>query len=179
MLCLKAKLYHAQLHAEKIHMKKIHEKRNMGKWKPLCPKFSPREKQKYEKLFEWKDKEESLEEDGYKHCFVGHSFTRKLPEYERFIRPMGLCFKKAHVTHPELKAPFACQYLALKGIAVIKAFIVISKKQHFIVTKGAVIETNVNELGLVTQGGKVIWEKYAQITSNPENDGFINAVLLV
>jgi hypothetical protein len=25
------------------------------------------------------------------------------PKYERFIRPMGLRFKKAHVTHPELK----------------------------------------------------------------------------
>jgi len=62
---------------------------------------------------------------------------------------------------------------------VIKAFIVISKKQHFIVTKGAVTEANVNELGLVTQRGKVIWEKYAQVTSNPENDRFINAVLLV
>ena len=62
---------------------------------------------------------------------------------------------------------------------MITAFTVISKKQHFIVTKGAVIEANVNELGLVTQGGKVIWGKYAQVTSNPENDGFINAVLLV
>jgi ribosome biogenesis protein NSA2 len=36
-------------------------------------------------------------------CFVGDSFTRKAPKYERFIRPTGLRFKRAHVTHPELQ----------------------------------------------------------------------------
>lgn len=54
-----------------------------------------------------------------------------------------------------------------------------------------------SELGLVTQSGKVVWGKcsvklrvfyyvpsrstgkYAQVTNNPENDGCINAVLLV
>jgi ribosome biogenesis protein NSA2 len=35
-----------------------------------------------------------------KPCYVGESFTRKPPKYERFIRPMALRFKKAHVTHP-------------------------------------------------------------------------------
>ncbi|KAA8541551.1 hypothetical protein F0562_022703 [Nyssa sinensis] len=35
------------------------------------------------------------------------------------------------------------------------------------------------ELGLVTPAGKVVWGKYAQVTNNPENDGCINAVLLV
>ncbi|KAJ8625475.1 hypothetical protein MRB53_034005 [Persea americana] len=38
---------------------------------------------------------------------------------------------------------------------------------------------NVSELGLVTPAGKVVWGKYAQVTNNPENDGCINAVLLV
>ena len=33
--------------------------------------------------------------------FVGEGFTRKPPKYERFIRPTGLRFKKAHVCHPE------------------------------------------------------------------------------
>ena len=89
-------------------------KQKVGKWKSFCPQFSPREKQKHEKLFEWKDKEESLEEDVYKHCFVGHGITRKLPEYERLIRPMGLCFKKDHVTHPELKAGFCLPVLGVK-----------------------------------------------------------------
>lgn len=37
-----------------------------------------------------------------KHTFVGEGFTRKPPKYERFIRPMALRVKKAHVTHPEV-----------------------------------------------------------------------------
>ena len=44
---------------------------------------------------------------------------------------------------------------------------------------GTIIEVNVSELGLVTPGGKVVWGKYAQVTNSPENDGCINAVLLV
>ena len=41
------------------------------------------------------------------------------------------------------------------------------------------MEVNVSDLGLVTQSGKVVWSKYAQVTNNPENDGCINATLLV
>ncbi len=48
-----------------------------------------------------------------------------------------------------------------------------------VITKGAIIEVNVSDLGLVTQTGKVIWSKYAQVTNNPELDGCINGVLLV
>lgn len=48
-----------------------------------------------------------------------------------------------------------------------------------VLTKGTVIEVNVSDLGLVTTNGKVVLSKYAQITNNPENDGCINAVLLV
>ncbi|KAL9576579.1 MAG: hypothetical protein Q9212_006983, partial [Teloschistes hypoglaucus] len=38
-----------------------------------------------------------------KPTFVPPNFTRRPVKYERFIRPMGLRYKKAHVTHPELK----------------------------------------------------------------------------
>lgn len=48
-----------------------------------------------------------------------------------------------------------------------------------VLTKGTIIEVNVSELGLVTAGGKVVWGRYAQVTNNPENDGCLNAVLLV
>lgn len=50
---------------------------------------------------------------------------------------------------------------------------------HTPMPQGTIIEVNVSELGLVTPGGKVVWGKYAQVTNNPENDGCINAVLLV
>ncbi len=48
-----------------------------------------------------------------------------------------------------------------------------------VITKGTIIEVNISELGMVTAGGKVVWGKYAQVTNNPENDGCINAVLLI
>lgn len=46
--------------------------------------------------------------------FVGPSFTRKPPKYERFIRPTGLRFTKCNVTHPELQATFQLQILGVK-----------------------------------------------------------------
>ncbi|KAM0684833.1 Ribosome biogenesis protein, partial [Conglomerata obtusa] len=49
-----------------------------------------------------------------KPCFVGDNFTRKPPKYERFIRPMAMRFKKAHVTHPELKATFSLPIIGVK-----------------------------------------------------------------
>lgn len=106
--------------------------------------------------------------------YVGEDFTRKPPKFERFIRPMGLRFKKAHVTHPELKATFCLPMIGVKKNPQSPMY-----TQLGVITKGTIIEVNVSELGLVTQGGKVVWGKYAQVTNNPENDGCINAVLLV
>jgi len=106
--------------------------------------------------------------------FVGEGFTRKPPKYERFIRPMALRFKKANVTHPELKASFQLDILGVKKNPQSPTY-----TQLGVITKGTIIEVNVADLGLVTQTGKVVWGKYAQVTNNPENDGVINAVLLV
>ena len=47
-------------------------------------------------------------------CYVPDDFTRKMPKYERFIRPMAMRFKKAHVTHPELKATFCLPIIGVK-----------------------------------------------------------------
>lgn len=109
-----------------------------------------------------------------KACFVGESFTRKPPKFERFIRPMALRYTKAHVTHPELKATFCLPIIGVKKNPSSALFTSLG-----VMTKGTVIEVNISELGLVTQGGKVVWGKYAQVTNNPENDGCVNAVLLV
>merc|ERR1719230_719663 len=46
--------------------------------------------------------------------FVGDDFTRKPPKFERFIRPSALRFKKAHVTHPELKMTFHLNIVSVK-----------------------------------------------------------------
>lgn len=107
-----------------------------------------------------------------KATFVGDGFTRKPPKYERFIRPMALRYKKAHVTHPELGATFQLPIIGVKKNPQSPLY-----TQLGVLTKGTVIEVNVSELGLVTSGGKVVWGKYAQITNNPENDGCINSVV--
>ena len=86
----------------------------------------------------------------------------------------GLRFNKAHVTHPELKATFQLDILGVKKNPNGQTYTSLG-----VMTKGTVIEVNVSELGLVTPAGKVVWGKYAQVTNNPENDGCVNAVLLV
>lgn len=106
--------------------------------------------------------------------FVGDNFTRKPPKFERFIRPMALRFKKANVTHPELKTTFQLAIIGVKRNPQSSLYTGLG-----IITKGTILEVNVSELGLVTQSGKVVWGKYAQVTNNPENDGCINALLLV
>lgn len=106
--------------------------------------------------------------------FVGAGFTRKPPKYERFIRPMALRVKKAHVTHPELQSTFHLDILGVK-----KNPQGATHTNLGVVTRGSIIEVNVSELGLVTATGKVVWGKYAQVTNNPELDGCVNAVLLV
>ena len=106
--------------------------------------------------------------------YVGNNFTRKPPKFERFIRPNALRFKKANVTHPQLKTTFMLDIISVKKNPQSVLYTGLG-----VITKGTIIEVNVSELGLVTQGGKVVWGKYAQVTNNPENDGCINADLLV
>lgn len=109
-----------------------------------------------------------------KATFVGEGFTRKPPKLERFIRPSGLRFKKAHITHPDLKATFHLPILGVKKNPQSPMY-----TQLGVLTKGTIIEVNVSDLGMVTTGGKVVWGKYAQVTNNPENDGCVNGVLLL
>ncbi|KAF3387924.1 Ribosome biogenesis protein nsa2 [Talaromyces pinophilus] len=109
-----------------------------------------------------------------KPTFVGQDFTRRNPKFERFIRPMGLRYKKANVTHPELGVTVQLPILSVKKNPQNPLY-----TQLGVLTKGTVIEVNVSELGLVTTSGKVVWGKYAQVSNNPDLDGTVNAVLLV
>uniref|UniRef100_A0A2I2YGD4 Ribosome biogenesis protein NSA2 homolog n=1 Tax=Gorilla gorilla gorilla TaxID=9595 RepID=A0A2I2YGD4_GORGO len=149
------------------NMIKQKRKEKVGKWEVPLPEVCAQGETKVLKVIRTgKRKKKAQKRMVTKVCFVGDGFIRKPPKYERLIRPMGLRFKKAHVTHPELKPPFKNPSSPLYTTLGV-------------ITKGTVIEVNVSKLGLVTQGGKVIWGKYAQVTNNPENDGCINAVLLV
>src|SRR6201996_3381286 len=99
-----------------------------------------------------------------KPTFVGPDFTRRPVKYERFIRPMGLRYKKANVTHPELGVTVQLPIIGVKKNPQNPMY-----TQLGVLTKGTIIEVNVSELGLVTTGGKVVWGKWAQVTSKPPN----------
>lgn len=146
-----------------------------GKWAVPVPKVRPiAESEMFKVLRTGKKRAKAWKRMITKVTFVGQGFTRKPPKYERFIRPRALRFTKAHVTHTELQTTF---YLDIIGVKKNPQSALYS--QLGVMTKGTVIEVNVSELGLVTPNGKVVWGKYAQITNNPENDGCVNAVLLV
>ncbi|KAI9647311.1 hypothetical protein NHQ30_003696 [Ciborinia camelliae] len=105
-----------------------------------------------------------------KPTFVGPDFTRRPVKYERFIRPMGLRYKKSNVTHPELGVTVQLPIISVKKNPQNPMY-----TQLGVLTRGTIIEVNVSDLGLVTAGGKVVWGRWAQITNNPENDGCVNA----
>ncbi|KAH7060840.1 ribosome biogenesis protein nsa2 [Macrophomina phaseolina] len=109
-----------------------------------------------------------------KPTFVGNDFTRRPVKFERFIRPMGLRYKKANVTHPELGVTVQLPIISVKKNPSNPLY-----TQLGVLTRGTIIEVNVSDLGLTTATGKVVWGRWAQITNNPENDGCLNAVLLV
>jgi len=157
------------------NMIKQKRKEKAGRWQVPLPKVKAlSEDEMFKIMRSGKRKQKVWKRVINKICFVGEDFTRKPPKYERYIRPTGLRYKKAHVTHPELKTTF---YLDIVGVKK-------NPQSHLytalgVITKGTVLEVNVSELGLVTQTGKVVWAKYAQVMNNPELDGCINAVLLV
>jgi len=157
------------------NMIKQKRKEKAGKWEVPLPKVKGvSEAEVFKVVKTGKSRRKAWKRMVTKATYVGEGFTRKPPKYERFIRPMALRYKKAHVTHPELKATFCLPIIGVKKNPSSPMY-----TQLGVMTKGTVIEVNISELGLVTQGGKVIWGKYAQVTNHPENDGCINAVLLV
>ncbi|KAJ1657526.1 Ribosome biogenesis protein [Dispira simplex] len=157
------------------NMIKQKRKEKAGKWTVPLPKVRGiAEDEMFKVLKTGKRQSKQWKRMVTKATFVGEGFTRKPPKYERFIRPMALRYKKAHVTHPELKATFCLPIIGVKKNPQSPLY-----TQLGVLTKGTVIEVNVSELGLVTTGGKVVWGKYAQVTNNPENDGCVNALLLV
>lgn len=157
------------------NMVKQKRKEKAGKWSVPIPKVKPMTDQEmFQVVKSGKRQKKVWKRIINKACFVGENFVRKPPKTERYIRPTGMRFKKAHVTHPELKATFYLDIIGVKKNPQSSLYTSLG-----VMTRGTVIEVNVSDLGLVTQGGKVVWGKYAQVTNNPENDGCINAVLLV
>lgn len=167
----------AQIDRSKVLSNSLKQKRKekAGKWAVPVPKVKPMtEDEMFQVVKSGKRGRKGWKRMINKVTFVGETFTRKMPKYERFIRPMGLRFKKAQVTHPELKTTFCLPIIGVKKNPQSRVYTTLG-----VITKGTILEVNVSELGLVTPSGKVVWGKYAQVTNNPELDGTINAVLLV
>lgn len=157
------------------NMLKQKRKEKAGKWDVPIPKVrAMSEDEMFKILRTGKRKKKAWKRVINKICYVGDNFTRKPPKYERYIRPTGLRMKKAHVTHPDLKATFCLDIVGVKKNPQSALYTSLG-----VITKGTILEVNVSDLGLVTQAGKVVWAKYAQVTNNPELDGCINATLLV
>ena len=96
-------------------MIKHKRKEKAGKWEVPLPKVRAQGETEVLKVIRTgKRKKKAWKRTVTKVCSVGDGFTRNPPKYERFIRPMGLRFKKAHVTHPELKATFCLPILGVK-----------------------------------------------------------------
>eukprot|EP00953_Heterococcus_sp_UTEX-ZZ885_P018818 10511-Heterococcus_DN1.PRE.3 len=128
-------------------------KEKAGKWDVPIPKVKPvADDEMFKVLKSGQRRNKAWKRMVTKVTFVGDGFTRKAPKYERFIRPSGLRMKKAHVTHPELKATFHLDIIGVKKNPSSPLY-----TQLGVITKGTVIEVNVSDLGLVTTSGKVVW----------------------
>lgn len=73
---------------------------------------------------------------------------------------MGLRQKRAHVTHPELGVTVQLPIIGVKKNPSSPMYTSLG-----VLSRGTIIEVNVSELGIVTTSGKVVWGRFAQITS--------------
>ncbi|KAK3701253.1 hypothetical protein QZH41_012940 [Actinostola sp. cb2023] len=85
------------------NMVKQKRKEKAGKWDVPLPKVrAVGEDEVFKVVKTGKTRRKGWKRMVTKACYVGEGFTRKPPKFERFIRPMGLRYKKVHVTHPEV-----------------------------------------------------------------------------
>merc|ERR1711881_772472 len=90
------------------NMIKQKRKEKAGKWDvPLPAVKAQSDADVFKVVKSGKRKQKSWKRMVTKVCVVPENFTRKPPKYERFIRPMALRFKKAHVTHQSYRLHFA------------------------------------------------------------------------
>jgi ribosome biogenesis protein NSA2 len=73
---------------------------------------------------------------------------------------MSLRYRRAHCTHKELGVTVQLPIISVKKNPQNPLY-----TQLGVLTRGTVLEVNVSELGLTTAGGKVVWGRYAQVTS--------------
>ncbi|XP_055219120.2 ribosome biogenesis protein NSA2 homolog isoform X1 [Gorilla gorilla gorilla] len=130
-------------------MIKQKRKEKAGKWEVPLPKVCAQGETEVLKVIRTgKRKKKAWKRVVTNVCFVQDGFTRIPPKYERFIRPTGLRFKKAHVTYPELKVTFCLPIFGVKKNPSSPLYTTLG-----VITKGTAMEVNMSKLGLVMQGG--------------------------
>merc|ERR1712054_81655 len=123
------------------NMIKQKRKEKAGKWQVPIPKVKAMtEDEMFKILRSGKRRKKAWKRVVNKVSFVGDNFTRKPPKFETFIRPSGLRFKKAHITHPELKTTFNLDILGVKKNPQSAMYTSLG-----VITKGSIIEVNVSE----------------------------------
>merc|ERR1711957_855809 len=111
-------------------------KEKAGKWSVPIPKVAPvTEAEMFKVIRSGKRQKKAWKRMITKATFVGEGFTRKPPKFERFIRPRAMRFKKAHVTHPELKCTFCLDIIGVKKNPQSALYTSLG-----VITKGGVIE---------------------------------------
>jgi ribosome biogenesis protein NSA2 len=75
---------------------------------------------------------------------------------------MGLRYKKANVTHPQLAVTVQLPIISVKKNPQSPLY-----TQLGVLTKGTILEVNVSELGLTTAGGKIVWGRLVQSYNLP------------
>ncbi|XP_039051498.1 ribosome biogenesis protein NSA2 homolog [Hibiscus syriacus] len=127
--------------AKVLSTKAKERKEKAGKWEVPIPKVRPvAEDEMFKVIRSGKRKTKQWKRMVTKCTFVGPGFTRKPPKYERFIRPSGLRFTKAHVTHPELKCTFNLDIIGVKKNPNGPMYTSLG-----VMTKGTIIEVNVSD----------------------------------
>lgn len=118
------------------NMVKQKRKEKAGKWNVPLPKVAAvGDSEVFKVVTTGRKRSKAWKRMITKVTFVGDGFTRKPPKYERFIRPMGLRFKKAHVTHPELQATFCLPIIGVKKNPQSPLY-----TQLGVITKGTILE---------------------------------------
>lgn len=90
-------------------------KEKAGKWAVPIPKVKPiTDDEMFRVMRTGAKKAKQWKRIVRQPTFVSESYTRKPPKMERFIRPSGMRYKKANVTHPELQLTAQLKILSVK-----------------------------------------------------------------
>jgi len=139
------------------NMIKQKRKEKAGKWSVPLPKVKAMDEMEVMKVVRTgRSKRKAWKRMITKHTYVGEGFTRKPPKFERFIRPMALRTKKAHVTHPQDLSEWRTQHQPIVEVSeeVLETVVVDAVVTVDVVTVDADVETAAVDVAVDVEGRK-------------------------